>query len=459
MTDSINHRRPVYLAERLVTWRGSESNAPGRQSSNRLPRLVLATTAALAALCGTAAPHPTSRPSVPTASTAALDGNGTCSYPADPIKGTPWALQRVLFDQLWQDTKGRDAKGHPVRVAVIDTGVDNVNRQLRDAVDTKKGTEVLGSGKKKLAKGKKGDGTDDSVGHGTKVAGIIAARPQTGTGFVGLAPEAEIIPIRQNDENGSGTTGTMATSIDRAVAAGAKVINISQDTVKPLVANSTLQQAVENALKADVVVVASAGNDGLDGSVKETYPAAYDGVLAVGASDRNNERAAFSQSGDFVGVAAPGVDVVSTVPKGGQCADNGTSFSAPYVAGVAALIRAKHPDWKQRQVVTQIEQTAERVINGHDRYIGWGVVDPVRALTEDDDPPSEVRPNPAPARHVTAPQPAAVTLGETPRERRERLATYVMGATAVVVAVITGAAIVLRDRRRRRSGGPSRGVT
>ncbi|WP_434098152.1 type VII secretion-associated serine protease mycosin [Streptomyces sparsogenes] len=380
-----------------------------------------------------------------------LTGAGECTYPAKQIKGTPWSLQRVLFDQLWQHTKGIDKKtGRPVLVAVIDTGVDIKNPQLTDAVDTKLGFEVRKPGKNSLEKGKKGDGTDDLVGHGTKVAGIIAARPHPGTGFVGLAPEAKIIPIRQNDERGSGTTDTMATAIDKAVEKGARVINISQDTIKPLQANNNLERAINDALRHDVVVVASAGNDGLDGKVKKTYPAAYKGVLAVGSSDRNNERAPFSQAGDFVGVAAPGVDMVSTVPGGGQCVDNGTSFSAPYVAGVAALIRAKHPDWKQYQVVAQIEQTAERAVNAHDPYVGWGVVDPVRALTEDDHPIDHVTLDKSPARNVDAPTPAPLTLGETPQERKERFATYILGGAALLVAMITGTAAVLHEHRRRR---------
>ncbi|EFL22841.1 serine protease (putative secreted protein) [Streptomyces himastatinicus ATCC 53653] len=416
-------------------------------SMNTKSVCALSAAMVLTALTAAAGPHPAPAPRVQDMS---LTGSGECTYPAKQIKGTPWSLQRVLLDQLWQDTKGKDAEGRPVKVAVIDTGVDNTNRQLKDAVDTKDGSEVRKGGKKSLSKGKKGDGTDDSVGHGTKVAGIIAARPHSGTGFVGIAPESKIIPIRQNDEKGSGTTDTMATAIDRAVQAGAGVINISQDTVKPLEANNNLQRAVQNALKANVVVVASAGNDGLDGKVKKTYPAAYDGVLAVGASDRNNERAPFSQSGDFVDVAAPGVEMVSTVPKGGQCVDNGTSFSAPYVAGVAALIRAKHPDWKPHQVVAQIGQTAERVVNHHDRFVGWGVVDPVRALTEDDAPIDRVTLDKGAADNVNAPDAAPMILGETPQERKERLATYTLGGAAVLVAFIAGSAAVVNERNRRR---------
>ncbi|MGW0585138.1 S8 family serine peptidase, partial [Streptomyces sp. NPDC002920] len=199
---------------------------------------------------------------------------------------------------------------------------------------------------------------------------------------------------------------------------------------------------------AGIVVVASAGNDGLGGNVKETYPASYKGVLAVAASDRNNERASFSQSGDFVGVAAPGVDMISTVPQGGNCSDNGTSFSAPYVAGVAALIKAKHPDWTAREVVAQIEQTAERTIAGHDRLVGWGVVDPVRALTEDDHPIESPSPQDGLAR-AEAPAAAAFRTGETPDERNARLATYVAVAAAVLVAGLGGTAVAIRDARRR----------
>ncbi|WP_184351769.1 type VII secretion-associated serine protease mycosin [Streptomyces olivoverticillatus] len=451
------------------------------------------------------------------------------------ISGLPWSLQRVVFDELWQDTKGKG-----VRVAVIDTGVDRDNPQLTDAVDRSSGLDLLprerepepapapstpppsptpaptptpspspskspdkggakspaptpgktpgptpkptprraagGSTQSRLqsreapapapsatppqapppqtpqppvADASSGDGTTDLVGHGTKVAGIIAARPREGTGFVGLAPESTIIPIRQNDEKGTGTTTTLAAAIRHAIREHARVINISQDTTKELLPDSELELAVREALDEDIVVVASAGNDGLEGKVKKTYPAAYSGVLAVAASDRNNERAPFSQAGDFVGVAAPGVEMVSTVPKGGQCVDSGTSFSAPYVAGIAALIRAKHPKWKQNQVVAQIEQTAQRAVKGRDDFIGWGVADPVRALTDDDHPRDAPTPDRPVSDGLRAPEPAALTVGETAQERTERLATYVLAAAVALVAAITGGAVVLRDRRRR----------
>ncbi|MFC8231129.1 type VII secretion-associated serine protease mycosin [Streptomyces sp. NPDC057287] len=386
---------------------------------------------------------------------AAAEDSTQCTFGPDSkmYTGRPWALQRVLMDELWEQSTGKG-----VRVAVIDTGVDVKNKQLTKAVDTGSGRNFLPKNLKdengsKIERGKE-NGTTDVVGHGTKVAGIIAAREAKGTGFTGLAPDATIIPIQQNDAEGHGTAETLALAIQHAVQADADVINISQDTANAVKPASVLKQAVDAALAKEVVIVASAGNDGLGGNVKETYPASFAGVLAVAASDRNNERAAFSQSGEFVGVAAPGVDMISTVPGGGHCSDNGTSFSAPYVAGVAALIKAKHQDWTQEQIVAQIEQTAERSIAGHDRLVGWGVVDPVRALTEDDKPIEK------PVAHEgmskgEAPMPAAFHLGETADERNARLATYVVVGGGVLVAAIAGTAVAMRDRRRRqgRPGG------
>ncbi|PNG17284.1 type VII secretion-associated serine protease mycosin, partial [Streptomyces cahuitamycinicus] len=346
-----------------------------------VPSFLRRATAVTAATLLTTAPVALAPP----AAAADLPYSDQCAFPNGKYPGRPWSLQRVLLDELWSQSTGKG-----MRVAVIDTGVDVTNPQLTDAVDAKSGRNFLPKNIEDddgnpIERGKE-NGTTDTVGHGTKVAGIIAARPAKGTGFVGLAPDATIIPIQQNDAEGNGDVGTLTRAIRYAVQAGADVINISQDTTKPMTSTSDLKLAIDQALNKGIVIVASAGNDGLGGNVKETYPASYEGVLAVAASDRNNERASFSQSGEFVGVAAPGVDMISTVPQGGHCSDNGTSFSAPYVAGLAALIKAKHRDWTARQIVAQIEQTAERTTAGHDRLVGWGVVDPVRALTQDEHP-------------------------------------------------------------------------
>ncbi|MHA6763173.1 type VII secretion-associated serine protease mycosin [Streptacidiphilus sp. PAMC 29251] len=370
---------------------------------------------------------------------SALQSNGKCVFPATAITSTPWSLQRVLLPQLWHYATGKG-----VTVAVIDTGVDDTNPQLRGAVEV--GKDFL--------PGQPGGSLTDPVGHGTMVAGIIAARPASGTGFVGLARDATILALRQNDAQGSGTADTMAYAVNEAVRRGADVINISQDVSKDgkpvaVAADSKLARAVAAAIKAKVVVVAAAGNENLS---VPTYPASLPGVLGVGASDRDDERAdAFSETGSSVGVAAPGVDMVSTVPKGGHCVDSGTSFAAPYVAGVAALLKQEHRDWTPAEIIARIEQTAQRTDLGRNDFIGWGVVDPVAALS--DDSPAESAPVPTVRQHspVAPITPRPLGLGETQADRDQRTAVYAMGLGLLVVVLISGTAVVLRDLRRRRT--------
>jgi len=370
----------------------------------------------------------------------AVDTSGSGTPAALPVvSGTPWSLDRFPLGQLHALAQGKG-----VTVAVIDTGVAAGNAQLTGAVLP---------GKDEIS-GDSAPTTTDPVGHGTEVAGIIAARPVAGTGFTGIAPEAKILSIRASDSSGDGNSSVLAKAVEDAVAAHAQVVNISQDVQEngtPVAQSpsSPLGRAVADAVAHDVVVVAAAGNEGLD---EKTYPAAFPGVLAVGASDYNDERASFSEEGDFVGVAAPGVDMVTTWPGGGQCSTQGTSFAAPYVAGVAALIRQLHPDWTARQVITRIEQSAQRPGSGRDPYIGWGVVDPVAAVSDSSVPGDAPTPDPS-ARAVAQPVPVRpFYTGESPDQRDQRLATYVLSAGLVLTLLITGGAVVLRDAGRRRKG-------
>ena len=171
----------------------------------------------------------------------------------------------------------------------------------------------------------------------------------------------------------------LVTALQRAVAAHAKVINISQDTSRT---TPELENAIEAAVRADVVVIASAGNDGGDGKARTTYPGAYPGVLAVGASDRNNERASFSQAGDFVGVAAPGVDILSDREGGGYVEMSGTSMATPHVAGVAALVATAAPG-TARALRSRLDATARDLLApGRDPATGFGMVDAGAALAE-----------------------------------------------------------------------------
>lgn len=372
-----------------------------------------------------------------------LASAGDCPRPAPDVQTVPWSLQRLLLDELWQ---GGKTTGSGVRVAVIDTGVDDGNPQLAGKVDA--GPSLLFD--KQNNKPVDGTSKNDTVGHGTKVAGIIAASRSDRTGFVGLAPDARIYAIRQNDSEGNGDVSTLTKAINDAIDNHVQVINISQDVRGAGDARfggyADLKAAVERAEQNKIVVVASSGNDGKEG---DTYPGAFPTVLSVGASDRNNERAPFSQYGSFVKVAAPGVEMLSTVPGGGQCVDNGTSFAAPYVAGLAALLVGAHPKWTPAQVRAWIEQSAQRTERGPNEFIGWGVVDPVKAVTKaPENPPSEAAPD-APVQLASAPiVPAPVGIGETQADRDGRTATYVVGAGALLVALLIGGGVVVRDQRR-----------
>ena len=397
--------------------------------------LVSALLAALALAPAASAARP-QRPSQPRPRTV-TDSSGQCAFPAADISGNPWSLQRVLLPELW-----RYATGRGVTVAVIDTGVSDTNPQLRGAVVG--GPDYL--------TGQGGDSLTDPDGHGAMVAGIIAARPSGATGFVGIAPGARILSIRQNDAQGDGTPDTLASAVDAAVAAKVGVINISQDVTEngrpvPVAADSPLARAVARAVSQNIVVVVAAGNEGLS---LPTYPAALPGVLGVGASDRDNERDSdFSETGSSVEVAAPGVDIVSTVPGGGQCVDSGTSFAAPYAAAVAALLRQLHPAWTAAQIIARIEQTAQRTDPGRNAFIGWGVVDPVAAVSDSAPPASAAVPDPAPTDPAPPVRARPLGTGDTAAARERRTAVYILCLGALAVAVTAGTAIVLRDARRR----------
>lgn len=363
---------------------------------------------------------------------------GDCRFPAPPLKGKPWALQRVMLDQVWSKSTGKG-----VTVAVIDSGVDATNKQLTPALGTQ-GTDDFAPGTLGLV---------DENGHGTMAAGIIAARQDPDTGFVGLAPDAMILPIRQNGGTDAqkGNVDTLTRAIYYAADRGVDIINISQETSGPEGAapGPALERAIRYAIDVkDIVVVAAAGNSG-DKDNFDTYPAKYDGVLAVGASDRNSDRTPFSQKKPYVGVLAPGVDMWSTVPRGGHCPGDGTSYAAPYAAGVAALVRSAHPDWTARQVITVIQQTAQRGQTGQLEGSGWGVVDPLKAVTFAGVPgtvPVEtgVLPAQAPPVHV-----APLTFGPTRADRDRQTATLVIGTALAATLLVTATAVVLRDARKR----------
>ncbi|MFI5955620.1 type VII secretion-associated serine protease mycosin [Cryptosporangium sp. NPDC051539] len=284
----------------------------------------------------------------------------------------PW--QQKLFgpERIW-----RFSRGGGVTVAVIDSGSDDDHPQLRNAIVP--GRDLLDPGD---------DGTLDCVSHGTAVASLIAARPVDGVGFRGLAPDAKVMPIRITDqepgaEPGSGNTVSeagLAEAIDDAVQADVKIINLSLVLYRD---DRNVRAAIERAVAANILVVAAAGNGHKDGQNDPTpYPAAYDGVIGVGAVGQNGQLLAASQVGPYVDLVAPGDQVLAATRVSGHAVVSGTSFATPLVAATAALVWAASPQLTAAQVARQVITTADPGAGAPDAGYGAGVVDPYRAVTE-----------------------------------------------------------------------------
>ena len=244
----------------------------------------------------------------------------------------PWAQQELGFASVWNRTRGAG-----VTVAVVDSGVD-ANPQFGDRVIP--GPDLVAGTKPGIPPGA------DCVGHGTAVASIIAAAPVPGVSFTGVAPAARILSVKISGTDTFPTSATPQGIMD-AVQFGADVINLSLATPDDVPA---LRNAVEYALRQNVVVVAAAGNDiqqGGAGGNGPFYPAAYPGVLAVGAAGPGGALAGFSDRHTPVAVTAPGVNVTSaypgTFPDAYDPAQSGTSFAAAFVSGVVALVRVRSP--------------------------------------------------------------------------------------------------------------------
>ncbi len=325
------------------------------------------------------------------------------------------------------------ATGAGVRVAVVDSGVDAANPQLAGHVD--RGRDFLHGHP---------DGRQDCIGHGTAVASVIAAAARAGAGLRGLAPGATIVPVRVSERTGDGGDpagpGTFAAAIAWAASPGggdADVINLSLVTTRD---DPRIRAAVQDALNAGVVVVAAAGNQGADGP--PPFPAAYPGVLGVGALGPDGVLAGFSQRGDYVDVTAPGVGVTIAVPGRGQTTGQGTSFATPFVAATAALIRQRFPTLTPAQVTRRIQATADPAPGGarSDAY-GTGVLNPYRALTET----LAAQASPAPRPALLFP-PAAGAAART--QARDQSLVVAAGGAGVLLLVAAGAAAVRHGRRR-----------
>jgi serine protease len=253
---------------------------------------------------------------------------------------------------------------------VLDTGVQANHPDLAG--------QVL-AGRSFLSQGQQSTSTVDGNGHGTHVAGIVAAATNT-TGIAGVAPGAKVLPVKVLSDDGSGWLSDVAAGLTWAVDNGAKVANLSLGGTVP---SGVLHVALVDAMQRGTLVVVAAGNSGP--CAPASYPAAYPEVLSVASTDQSRRASSFSTTGSYVDIAAPGSAIVSTWPttlvaSGYQYA-SGTSMASPHVAAAAAVVWAAKPGYSVTQVRSALQSSAtDLMVPGRDQWTGSGLVNLPGAL-------------------------------------------------------------------------------
>jgi type VII secretion-associated serine protease mycosin len=336
---------------------------------------------------------------------------------ADRFREAQWYLKPLRITEAQHITKGAG-----ITVAVIDSGVMADHPDLKGAVLP--GRDVLTDS---------GDARTDPNGHGTEMAGIIAARGRGGSGGVlGVAPDATVLPVSPAED-----PLVASQAIEWAADHGAKVISMSF----AIAGSESLAAAVKKAAANDIVLIAGAGNDGDTGSA-DRYPGAYPEVLAVGALDRTGAVAGFSTQGPQVGITAPGIDipVANGHYSSGYGIVRGTSPATAIVAGAAALVRAKYPRLSARAVVDRLTATAvDKGVPGRDDAYGYGELDLMAALT------AKVETSPPPSGAVFTDVPAAQP--ETGDGGSGVPPLLIIGVGVVLLAAVVVSVAIRRSRR------------
>lgn len=235
---------------------------------------------------------------------------------------TNWGLDRHNMPLVWEhwlQTEGED-----VKVAVLDTGIDTDHPDLKDAIED---TEYF-----------IGNSVEDGFGHGTYCSGIIAAR-QNEVGYIGVAPKSKLLIAKVVDDDGTSDPDILAEGINWAVEKGAHILSISLGYEY---STPDLYYAIHNALAYNVMVVCAAGNEGSIYKNSIGYPARYGSTITIGAHDMDGNPSGFSSRGGEIDLLAPGMELWSSFKDGGYIKESGTSVATPFVAGISALILAKH---------------------------------------------------------------------------------------------------------------------
>jgi thermitase len=276
-----------------------------------------------------------------------------------------YPLQTTRTLQGWDYTRGDST----VVIAVLDSGINFAHPEFGSRLLP--GYDFVNDDN---------DPSDDH-GHGTHTAGIIAAGIDNELGMVGVCPECTILPVKVLNQNNAGTWSGVAQGILYATDQGARVISLSLGAA---VSSKTLEAAVDYATEHNVLVIAAAGNMGVD---RKFYPAALENVMAVSATDGTDQRWALSNMGAYIDVAAPGHAVYSTYNDLGNYYSgynymSGTSMAAPHVAGLAGLLISQKPERTIANLYQIITSTADKLTQSdHDSYFGYGRINVERALT------------------------------------------------------------------------------
>ena len=277
--------------------------------------------------------------------------------PEPPVQALPWGVDRIDAEYAWATSRGAG-----IAVAVLDTGIDQDHPDL--AANIAGGVNFVSKPPWKPVDPSK---WDDDNGHGTHVAGIIAA-VNNDVGVVGVAPEADLYALKVLDKTGSGYISQIIAGLEWCADNGIDIANMSLGTDADI---QSFQDACDAAEAAGVILVAAAGNDGAD----VDYPGAYDSVLAVAATDAADAVPYWSSPGSAVSIAGPGVSVYSTWKGDGYDTISGTSMAAPHITGTLALALAAG-------VSTSLCATADDLPpTGIDVYSGCGLVDAEEAVT------------------------------------------------------------------------------
>jgi subtilisin family serine protease len=279
------------------------------------------------------------------------------SAPDDPLWTSQWGPQALDMADAWDLENGSES----VKVAVIDSGIDTTHPDLQ-GVPIENGTDYVQDG-----------ATPPGLnGHGTHVAGIVAAARDNGIGVAGIA-RVTLLSIRVLSADGSGSCLDVALAVLEATARGASIVNLSLQCGTDF---APLHLAIQSATQAGVLVVAAAGNNALNGGACPSFPASYGEVLAVAALQNATALWPNSCSGPSIELAAPGADVLSTWPGGGYAYASGTSMAAPQVSGIAALVKSRFPDINGTELRARLDATATDIGSG----VAHGRVNPVAAL-------------------------------------------------------------------------------